>query len=71
MGVNRLRAYSLKQLDALHGYLADAGVNTVNGGDENHGAFLAVRLAKATELPSRLQRQGIICDCLLYTSRCV
>lgn len=62
MGVNRLRAYSLKQLDALRGYLADAGVNTVNGGDENHGAFLSIRLAKAMEFPSRLEREGIICD---------
>jgi kynureninase len=62
MGVKRLRAYSLKQLDALRGYISDAGVNTVNGGDENHGAFLAIRLAKATGFPSRLEREGIICD---------
>jgi kynureninase len=62
MGVRRLRAYSLKQLDALRGYITDAGVDTVNGGDENHGAFLAIRLAKAMEFPSRLQREGIICD---------
>src|ERR1700677_1689148 len=46
MGVERLRAYGLKQLDALRGYLTDAGVNTVKGGDEDHGAFLAIRLAK-------------------------
>ena len=62
MGVKRLRAYSLKQLDALRGYLTDAGVNTVKGGDENHGAFLAVRLAKAMEVSTRLEREGIICD---------
>ena len=62
MDVKRLRAYSLKQLDALHGYITDAGVKTVKGGDEDHGAFLAIRLAKAMEFPSRLEREGIICD---------
>ena len=62
MGVERLRAYSLKQLNALRGYLSDAGVNTVKGGDEDHGAFLAIRLANAMEFPARLQREGIICD---------
>jgi kynureninase len=62
MGVQRLRAYSLMQLNALRGYLADAGINTVKGGDESHGAFLAIRLAKAMEFPARLQREGVICD---------
>jgi kynureninase len=62
MGVDRLRAYSLKQLDALRGYITDAGVDTVKGGDANHGAFLAIRLANAMKFPARLERQGIICD---------
>jgi kynureninase len=62
MGVQRLRAYSLKQLNALRGYITDAGINTVKGGDEDHGAFLAIRLANAMEFPARLQREGIICD---------
>jgi kynureninase len=62
VGVQRLRAYSLKELNALRGYLVDAGINTVQGGDEDHGAFLAIRLAKALELPARLQREGIVCD---------
>jgi len=62
MGVDRLRAYSLKQLVALRGYLADAGVDTVTGGDEDHGAFLTIRLADAMEFPARLEREGIICD---------
>jgi kynureninase len=62
MGVERLRAYGLKQLDALRGYLTDAGVNTVKGGDEDHGAFLAIRLAKAMDFATGLQREGIICD---------
>ena len=62
MGVDRLRAYSLKQLVALRGYLADTGVDTVTGGDEGHGAFLTIRLADAMEFPGRLEREGIICD---------
>lgn len=62
MGVERLRAYSLTQLNALRGYLADAGVNAVKGGDEDHGAFLAIRLADAMEFPARLQREAILCD---------
>jgi kynureninase len=62
MGVERLRAYSLKQLDALRRYLADAGVNGVTGGDADHGAFLAIRLADAMEFPAKLEREGIICD---------
>ena len=62
MGVTRLRAYSLKQLDALRGYLKAAGVNAVKGGDDDHGAFLAIRLAKAIEFPARLESEGILCD---------
>jgi kynureninase len=62
MRVGRLRAYSLKQLNALRGYLTDAGVTTVKGGDQDHGAFLAIPIAKAMEFSARLQREGIICD---------
>jgi kynureninase len=62
MGVERLRAYSLKQLNALRGYLNSAGINTVKGGDEGHGAFLAIPLAQAMEFPAKLEREGIICD---------
>src|SRR5271165_479896 len=62
MGVERLRAYSLHQLGALHGYLADAGIHAVTGGDAAHGAFLAIRVANAMELPAKLDREGIVCD---------
>jgi kynureninase len=62
MRVERLRAYSLKQLNALRGYLTDAGVTTVKGGDQDHGAFLAIPVAKAMDFSARLQREGIICD---------
>jgi kynureninase len=62
MGVERLRAYSLKQLDALREYLHEAGVSTMRGGDENHGAFLAIPLERAMDFPVILEREGIICD---------
>jgi kynureninase len=62
MGVDRLRAYGLHQLATLRGYLADAGLDSVVGGDSSHGAFLAIRLAAATQLPPLLESEGIICD---------
>ena len=62
MGVKRLRAYSLHQLASLREHLAAAGVDSVIGGDAGHGAFLAIRLASATQLPPLLQEQGIITD---------
>ena len=62
MGVDRLRAYSLYQLAALRGYLADAGVDCAVGGDAGHGAFLAVRLASAAMLPELLEAEDIVCD---------
>jgi kynureninase len=62
MRVERLRAYSLEQLNALRGYLTDAGVTTVKGGDQDHGSFLAIPIAKAMEFSARMQREGIICD---------
>ena len=66
MGVERLRAYSLKQLGPLRGYLPglllDAGIRAVTGGDAQHGAFLAIRLANAMDLPAKLEREGIVCD---------
>ncbi len=62
MGVERLRAYSLGQLAALRGYLSDAGISAVTGGDAEHGAFLSIRLANAMEFPPRLGREGVICD---------
>ena len=62
VGVARLRAYSLEQLGALRGYLAEAGVGEVRGGDETHGAFLAIRLENAVEVEARLERERIVCD---------
>jgi kynureninase len=62
MEVARLREYSLRQLGALRSYLADAGVDGVEGGDERHGAFLTVRLKDAMKIPALLEREGIACD---------
>jgi kynureninase len=62
MGVERLRAYSLGQLAALRDYLAEAGVTSVTGGDEAHGAFLAIPLINAMDFPAKLDREGIVCD---------
>jgi kynureninase len=62
MGVERLRAYSLCQLAALREYLANAGVDSVVGGDLSHGAFLSVRLVSASQLPPLLEVEGIVSD---------
>ena len=62
VGVGKLREYSLRQLRTFRGYLNDAGVENVTGGDEHHGAFLTVRLKDAMEIPALLEREGIACD---------
>lgn len=62
MGVARLREYSLRQLAAVRGYLGEAGVTGIAGGDERHGAFLSIHLKNAMELPALLERKGISCD---------
>jgi kynureninase len=62
IGVERLREYSLRQLHALRGYLNDAGVTEIVGGDEDHGAFLALRIRDAMEFAKKLEGEGIICD---------
>jgi len=62
MGVARLREYSLWQLGALRGYLAEAGVGEVTGGDARHGAFLSIRIKEAPAVVKLLAREGIDCD---------
>ena len=62
MGLLRLREYSLRQLQALRGYLAEAGVSGVTGGDERHAAFLSIRLRQAMEIPKLLEKERIVCD---------
>jgi len=62
IAVDRLRAYSLKQLRSLRGYLEDAGVRRMIGGDEGHGAFIAIQLEDAMRFPALLERERIVCD---------
>jgi kynureninase len=62
MGVERLREYSLRQLRALRSYLARSGVTEIVGGDENHGAFLALRIKDATSFAKEMEHEGIVCD---------
>lgn len=62
IGVARLREYSLRQLQALRGYLADVGITGVTGGDDDHAAFLSIRLPQTMEIPKLLEKEGIVCD---------
>jgi kynureninase len=62
MGAERLREYSLRQLRTLQKYLTEAGATEIVGGDENHGAFLALRIQDAVEFAGKMQREGIVCD---------
>ena len=62
MGVERLREYSLRQLRALRGYLGAACVTEMVGGDDDHGAFLALRFRDAAVLAETMEPEGIVCD---------
>jgi kynureninase len=46
----------------LRGYLSEAGIDNITGGDERHGAFLAIRLQNAMELPALLEHEGVSSD---------
>ena len=61
MGMERLRAYSLGQLQYLRGRLAAHGIESA-GGDAEHGAFLTVPSPRAPELVRALGEQGIVVD---------
>ncbi|HEY4045962.1 MAG TPA: aminotransferase class V-fold PLP-dependent enzyme [Acidobacteriaceae bacterium] len=62
LGVERLRRWSLDQMGRLKGYLAEAGVHSVTGGDGDHGAFLTVRHPEAIRLPVWLAEHRIVAD---------
>jgi kynureninase len=51
----------LDRLVRLKGYLAERGIAAM-GADEDHGAFLAVRLANAREISAKLAERGVITD---------
>jgi kynureninase len=61
MGVERLRDYGRKQLNQLKRYLADAGIGAI-GGDDDHGAFLAVRHMNAGQLALKTAESNVITD---------
>jgi kynureninase len=61
VGVERLRAYGLEKLTTLKSYLRDAGIKVI-GGDEDHGAFLTVRIDDASAVSKKLAERGVITD---------
>ncbi len=61
LGPERLRTYGLKQLTRLQDYLRSAGIEAI-GGDNDHGAFLAVRLDDAAKVSAKLAERGVITD---------
>jgi kynureninase len=62
MGVERLRDYSLVQLACLRNYLQQEGIAKFVGGDEKHGAFLAINSKMASQIATSMERKGIHCD---------
>jgi kynureninase len=62
MGVERIREYSQRQLRALRGYLKSEGLTEVLGGDDDHGAFLAIRIENAKDFAKKMEEEGIVCD---------
>uniref|UniRef100_A0A7V4XRI3 Aminotransferase class V-fold PLP-dependent enzyme n=1 Tax=Acidobacterium capsulatum TaxID=33075 RepID=A0A7V4XRI3_9BACT len=75
VGISRLRAYGLEQLRFLRAALEDAGVQRVHGADDEHGAFLVVRHAKAALLAEALREQQIMVnargECLRLCPDCL
>lgn len=61
IGVNRLRTYSLHQQSILVGALRERGMDAV-GARADHGAFVVVRDAQATQLAKALKAKGINTD---------
>jgi kynureninase len=61
IGVARLRAYSLAQLQYLKQQLAAEGIESV-GGDPEHGAFLTVKAPYADTIIAKLKEQGVVID---------
>ncbi|WP_158748433.1 aminotransferase class V-fold PLP-dependent enzyme [Acidobacterium sp. S8] len=61
VGVDRLRVYGRELLSRLKEYLRDAGVKAI-GGDDDHGAFLAIPLEGAADIAAKLAERGVIAD---------
>lgn len=61
VGVERLRSYGLQQLTCLKKYLGEVDIEAV-GADNDHGAFLVVRMDGAAEISAKLAERGVITD---------
>jgi len=61
LSVERLREYGQRQLRQFKLYLADGGIEAI-GGDDGHGAFLAIRHKDAGDLADELAKSNIITD---------
>jgi kynureninase len=61
MGAERLRAYSLRQLQRLSALLRERGIHA-EGGTPDRGAFAVIRDARAEALATALQERGIHVD---------
>jgi kynureninase len=61
IGVERLRAYSLAQLQYLKQQLVAKGIEST-GGDLEHGAFLTVKTPDADVVVTKLKEIGVVID---------
>jgi kynureninase len=61
VGVERLRAYSLGQLQGLRALLGERGIAT-HGGDAAHGAFLTIATPDPAEVVRQLAQKRIAVD---------
>lgn len=61
IGVERLREYSLSQLERFKSYLAEAGVRAIGGGPD-YGAFLTIHQPNARQFVARLAERGVDAD---------
>jgi kynureninase len=61
LGTARLREYSLRQQQRLKARLAQHGI-AADGGDDAHGAFLALRNARADLVQAALARRDVVAD---------
>jgi kynureninase len=61
LGVERIRGYSLQQLQLLRALLAERGIAST-GGDAGRGAFVTVAAAHPQTIVKELAAQGIVID---------
>lgn len=61
VGIARLRAYGLQQLQFLREQLNARGIEA-QGGDAGHGAFLTVATERATDIARAMSERGVLVD---------